>query len=183
MTRLSGLELALLERKRFRPWRPGPSARFEVAELDADDLELVRLYCGGGGRELRRARRRKLLEQADAPRARLCGLLFLRWAWLSVRPERRSRRMLAGIEPERALWHQEDTREAKRLALLEAKIAADRKAAAQREADLRAEQAELASKGRRDLNGRPLRPDEHHSLCSHDTRRGCNCGAIEEGSR
>ena len=36
-----------------------------------------------------------------------------------------------------------------------------------------------AGSGRFDLNGRELAPDEHASLCSHDTRRGCNCGAIE----
>lgn len=32
---------------------------------------------------------------------------------------------------------------------------------------------------RYDLNGKRLADDEHHSICSHDTRRGCNCGARE----
>ncbi len=34
-------------------------------------------------------------------------------------------------------------------------------------------------KGRYDLDGRRLKPNEHAGWCSHDTRRGCNCGADE----
>lgn len=29
---------------------------------------------------------------------------------------------------------------------------------------------------RYELDGRRLADGQHHSLCSHDTRRGCNCG-------
>jgi hypothetical protein len=35
-------------------------------------------------------------------------------------------------------------------------------------------------RGRFDLNGRRLKRGEHASWCSHDTRRGCNCGAESE---
>lgn len=35
-------------------------------------------------------------------------------------------------------------------------------------------------RGRFDLDGRRLKRGEHAGWCSHDTRRGCNCGAESE---
>lgn len=34
-----------------------------------------------------------------------------------------------------------------------------------------------AGRPRYNLDGQRLGPAEHHAICSHDTRRGCNCGA------
>ena len=47
-------------------------------------------------------------------------------------------------------------------------------------AELQATLGTLQSRARGvryDLDGRELEAEQHHSICSYDTRRGCNCGA------